>query len=349
MDAPWRSETASEYASKPWNHALSLFTTVALWMSDEILLLDDDPVTLSFLESVLSGAGFVCRTVGDPQQALEAVRTHREIAIVVSDIYMPGLTGLQFVDQLNSLALEWPAPAVLLLTAHPTLESAIGALRLGACDFLTKPVRPGELVDVVTRVMERVWRQRAQSAGETPDVENLIRQAEEIAGALRRFSQTAEPRRAPRIAPPPEAGAPAVHPTTIEAQWPKGRISVLDAIEGLRKLRRHYDEHKLDDVAWDLLLEMLRAEQKQMRLSVSALTISIPGVSSTTSLRRVSELTARGYVERVPDARDGRRDFVRLTPKARELLVDYLEHADSCLVDIRSAEQSTSPSTGSRR
>lgn len=313
-------------------------------MSDEILLLDDDPVTLSFLESVLSGAGFACSTVADPAEALEAVRARREIAIVVSDIYMPGLTGLQFVDQLNSLELDWPAPAVLLLTAHPTLESAIDALRLGACDFLTKPVRPGELVDVVTRVLERVRRQRAAAAGKTPDVEILIRQAEEIAGALRRF-QVPEPRVPARPEPPPEAVPGA---TTIEAQWPKGRISVLDAIEGLRKLRSHYDSHKLDDVAWDLLLEMLRAEQKDRRLSVSALTISIPGVSSTTSLRRVGELTARGYIERVPDARDGRRDFVRLTAKARELLADYLAHADSCLIDIQSTEKPR-PSTGRRR
>jgi DNA-binding HxlR family transcriptional regulator len=205
-------------------------------------------------------------------------------------------------------------------------------------------------VDVVTRVLERVRRERAENPGKTPDVETLIRQAEEIAGALRRFTmQPPELRRAVRVEPAASAEEPATTHTTIEAQWPKGRISVLDAIEGLRKLRRHYDDHKLDDVAWDLLLEMLRAEQKQMRLSVSALTISIPGVSSTTSLRRVSELTARGYIERVPDARDGRRDFVRLTPKARELLVDYLAHADSCLVDIQTAEQSRSTSARRRR
>ena len=52
-------------------------------MSDEILLLDDDAVTLNFLESVLTGAGFVCRTVSDPEHALAAVRSRREIAIVV--------------------------------------------------------------------------------------------------------------------------------------------------------------------------------------------------------------------------------------------------------------------------
>ncbi|MEP7247440.1 MAG: winged helix DNA-binding protein, partial [Gammaproteobacteria bacterium] len=206
------------------------------------------------------------------------------------------------------------------------------------------------LVDVVKRAVERDRRARAEAVKKSPDVEVLIRQAEEIAGALRRFTQ---PANAPRAVPPARAVSAEdsnSRRTTIDARWPTGRISVLDAIEGLRKLRRHYDDHKLDDVAWDLLLEILRAEQSQHRLSVSALTISIPGVSSTTSLRRISELTARGYVERVPDARDGRRDFVRLTHKARELLADYLANADSYVGDNQSVEQgSRSPSQGRRR
>jgi DNA-binding response OmpR family regulator len=289
-------------------------------MSEEILLLDDDRTTLSFLESVLTRAGFTCATVSDPNQALQAVQVRPQIALVISDIYMPGLTGLQFVDQLKSLPLEWPAPAVLMLTAKPTVENAVDALRLGACDFLTKPVRPTELIDVVTRALERARRARAAVAKKTPDVELLIRQAEEIAGALRQFAVT----------PARDAAATPVR-TPAETHSPTGRVSVLDAIESLRKLRHLYDDHKLDDVAWDLLLEMLRAEQKNNRLSVSALTISIPSVSSTTSLRRVSELTARGYIERVPDARDGRRDFLRLTPKARELLADYLENAQGTI------------------
>jgi DNA-binding MarR family transcriptional regulator len=116
-------------------------------------------------------------------------------------------------------------------------------------------------------------------------------------------------------------------------------VSVLDAIDQLSRLRGRYDQHKLDDVAWELLLELLRAERAEQRLSVSALTISVPGVSATTSLRRIGELHARGYVERTPDARDRRRDFVALTPTARSLLADYLARVDSCLADIhRDAE-----------
>jgi DNA-binding MarR family transcriptional regulator len=239
---------------------------------------------------------------------------------------------------------------VLLLTAHPTVQSAVDALRLGAVDFLTKPVRPGELVRVVTRVMERVQRDRADFGSKIPDMEIIIRQAEEIAGALRRFKQVPDQPARPLLASAPdEADKPEHDGGRMQAQWLKGRVSVLDAIDGLRKLRRQYDDHKLDDVAWDLLLEILLAEQKHMRLSVSALTISIQNVSSTTSLRRASELTERGYIERIPDACDARREFVQLTPKARELLADYLQHADSCFVEIKSAEQSKPRRAGPHR
>jgi len=111
------------------------------------------------------------------------------------------------------------------------------------------------------------------------------------------------------------------------------KVSVLHTIEQLRRVRNRYNSHKLDEVAWELLLELLRAEQSNQKLSVSALTLSIPGVSATTSLRRIGELAAGGYVDRTPDARDGRRDFVTLTDKARGLLTDYLANVDSCLAD----------------
>jgi len=92
---------------------------------------------------------------------------------------------------------------------------------------------------------------------------------------------------------------------------------------------------------------LLRAEQSNQRLSVSALTISIPGVSATTSLRRIGELATGGYVDRTPDARDGRRDFVTLTAKARSLLTDYLANVDSCLNDLHSNDPSLSASARS--
>jgi CheY-like chemotaxis protein/DNA-binding MarR family transcriptional regulator len=303
-------------------------------MTEEILLLDDDLTTLAVLEEGLGKAGFRCSTCSDPQQALGIVPRRADIAVVVSDLYMPHMSGLEFADALSRLDLGRPTPRILLLTAHPSLESAVGALRTGAYDFLVKPVTQEQIVDAVSRALERARLDRLAYAG--ADV--LLAHTEQFAKELRRLAQggalppagrpqltTAEPVRAP------SGGAP---------------VSVLDTIEQLRRLRSRYEEHKLDDVGWELLLELLRAEQHDQRLSVSALTISIPGVSATTSLRRIGELAGRGYVDRVPDERDGRRDFVSLTDKSRELLTDYLAHVDSFLTQLRS--NSKQPGSGPR-
>jgi CheY-like chemotaxis protein/DNA-binding MarR family transcriptional regulator len=266
-------------------------------MKEVILLLDDDLTTLTVLERSLGGAGFNCVSSSDPKQALAVVTTKSEIAVVVTDLYMPHMSGLQFAKALSETPLGRPTPRILLLTAQPSLESAIGALRGGACDFLVKPVSTAELVAAVTKALERARQDRLIHRGRAPDIAH-----EGILGDIESTGRR--------------------------------KVPVLDTIEKLRSLRSRYDEHKLDDVAWELLLELLRTEQGDHKLSVSALTISIPGVSATTSLRRIGELTARGYVDRVPDARDGRRDFVSLTLKAHDLLKDYLADVDRYLTDI---------------
>ena len=107
-------------------------------ITEEVLLLDDDPAMLVFLEGILTGAGYPCRTETNPEAALSHVASSADIGLVLSDVCMPGLTGLQFIDRLHALRLDRPPPRVLLLTGHPSLEAAIDALRLGAQDFLLR-------------------------------------------------------------------------------------------------------------------------------------------------------------------------------------------------------------------
>jgi FixJ family two-component response regulator/DNA-binding MarR family transcriptional regulator len=314
-------------------------------MTEEVLLLDDDLTTLTFLEGVLTGAGFKCSSSGDPQQALATIAARDEIAVVVSDLYMPHMSGLQFADALGALELNRPPPRVLLLTARPSLESAVGALRSGLLDFLVKPIRPAEIIETVSRALECA-RQDRRNSKDVPDVVQLIRHAEELTGELRKLAD-------PSVRSPAggarhnEPLREAFQSTTPLPSGQRTKVSVLDTIEQLRRVRIRYNDHKLDEVAWELLLELLRAEQSNQRLSVSALTISIPGVSATTSLRRIGELATGGYVDRTPDARDGRRDFVTLTAKARGLLTDYLANVDSCLNDLHSKDPSLSASAPS--
>ena len=97
-------------------------------------------------------------------------------------------------------------------------------------------------------------------------------------------------------------------------------------MDHLRRLRRLFPPlGELDEVAWDLMRELLRAERSGQRLSVSALTVSVEQVSSTTALRRTQELVKAGYIARIPDPADARRDFVTLAPEIRGTLDRYLE------------------------
>lgn len=312
-------------------------------VTDEVLLLDDDAAMLTILEGILSGAGFTCLKATQAAEALALVKERPQIAVVLSDIFMPGISGFQFVDQLNRLALNRPTPRVLLLTAQPSLEIAVDALRLGVRDFLVKPIRTPELIEATERALSQARLDRVTWQSRSPQVERLVRHAEELVGRLRNLAYNREEMEdGSGLSPPPEgapdaAASPSEPPAapgrkrrraTDEASE-SGRLAVLDIIKQLRRLRSHYEHHKLDDVAWDLLFELLRAERLRQRLSVSGLAISIDGVSATTSLRRMNELEARGYIARVPDASDARRDFISLTPKSQELLADYLAQANA--------------------
>src|SRR6185437_13167757 len=81
-------------------------TCLRMDIAEEVLLLDDDPAMLVFLEGILTGAGYPCRTETNPEAALSHVASSGDIGLVLSDVCMPGLTGLQFIDRLHALRLD---------------------------------------------------------------------------------------------------------------------------------------------------------------------------------------------------------------------------------------------------
>jgi DNA-binding NtrC family response regulator len=110
-----------------------------------ILIVDDDPGQRSLLDSFLSSQGFETVTANSGEQALERLRTGG-FSMMISDVRMPGLTGL---ETLRRARQEHPILPVLLVTAYADIREAVDAMRDGALNYLAKPIDLDELLATV--------------------------------------------------------------------------------------------------------------------------------------------------------------------------------------------------------
>ena len=120
-------------------------------MKSNILVVDDEPVARQSLSDILRLEGYIVNAVPNGQAAVEYVRTH-PVELMVVDLRMPGMDGLEVVQVVNQVS---PETEVILLTAFGTTESAIQALRLRIHDYLLKPVPPAQVVNSVKKGLTR--------------------------------------------------------------------------------------------------------------------------------------------------------------------------------------------------
>lgn len=113
-----------------------------------ILLVDDDEVACRTVARFLTGRGHLVRTASEGGEALALV-DEAVPDLVISDIQMPGMDG---VELLRALRERFPQMPVVLVTAYQTVDTAVAALRGRAYDYLKKPVRLDELQACLARV-----------------------------------------------------------------------------------------------------------------------------------------------------------------------------------------------------
>lgn len=127
-------------------------------MQARVLIVDDDPDILSALEKRVAWMGHEVLTAEDGEQALR-VLTEDPPDLMLLDIELPGLSGLdvlkQVVEKRSSISPQTP-PEVIVITAFGTIDRAVEAMRLGACDFLTKPFEPNHLTVVIEKAMAQM-------------------------------------------------------------------------------------------------------------------------------------------------------------------------------------------------
>jgi two-component system C4-dicarboxylate transport response regulator DctD len=115
----------------------------------QVLLIDDDPHLRQALSQTLDLAGLQVTSLGDARGVAGGIERDWP-GVVVSDIRMPGIDGLQLLQQLQQQDPELP---VLLITGHGDVPLAVQAMRAGAYDFLEKPFASDDLLDSVRRAL----------------------------------------------------------------------------------------------------------------------------------------------------------------------------------------------------
>jgi DNA-binding NtrC family response regulator len=116
-----------------------------------VLVVDDEPGILSFLQKSLSHLFSLVEVAGDADAA-DALLERCHFDLVISDIRLPGRSGVDWVARLREQDVMTP---VIFMTAHADLQTAINALRAGASDFILKPFRMEQMQTAVNRCMER--------------------------------------------------------------------------------------------------------------------------------------------------------------------------------------------------
>src|SRR5262245_34394525 len=113
-------------------------------MQANILLIEDDRSTASALQKVLQDEGYAVTVAARGDAGLREA-SQRPCDLVITDLKLPGMSGMELIAQLHAAKPKLP---IIMMTAHGTTETAIEAMKLGACEYLVKPFEADELLDL---------------------------------------------------------------------------------------------------------------------------------------------------------------------------------------------------------
>ncbi len=119
-------------------------------MKAKILIVDDEPIVREFITEVLIRIGYAPLSVESGEQALEYLN-RSEFDLVITDFKMPGISGTDLMQRTLEL---WPDCRIIIITAFGTIEHAVNAIKLGAHDYITKPISPDHIEMVVSKALE---------------------------------------------------------------------------------------------------------------------------------------------------------------------------------------------------
>ena len=114
-----------------------------------ILVVDDEQIVRMSCERALVPKGYEVVLADHAQAGLEILGSEK-IDLVLTDLKMPGMDGLEF---LKAVKETWPQVAVVMITGYQTIDTAVKSIKLGAYDYINKPFTPAQLNEVVARAL----------------------------------------------------------------------------------------------------------------------------------------------------------------------------------------------------
>ncbi|MBI2294708.1 MAG: sigma 54-interacting transcriptional regulator, partial [Betaproteobacteria bacterium] len=153
-----------------------------------VWIIDDDRSIRWVFEKALARENIAFKTFSSAQEALAALNTETP-QVVVSDIRMPGESGLELLQKARALHATLP---VIIMTAYSDLESAVTAFQGGAYEYLPKPFDVDHAVELIRRAMEESMRQESavELSEGTPEILGQAPAMQEVFRAIGRLSQS---------------------------------------------------------------------------------------------------------------------------------------------------------------
>jgi two-component system response regulator HydG len=116
-----------------------------------VLIVDDEPGIVDSLHKIFERESLRVLTAGSGGEALEIIR-REPVSVLITDLIMPGMSGIDLLRASRSLS---PETETVLMTAYGTVENAVEAMKQGAYDFVTKPLKRAQIVRVVGKALEK--------------------------------------------------------------------------------------------------------------------------------------------------------------------------------------------------
>ena len=161
--------------------------------SRRILVVDDDASLRRVTQVQLEDEDYTVMVAASGEEA-KTILARNPQDLVITDLSMPGISG---VDLLKHVRAEYPDTIVVLITAFGTVETAVQAMKLGAYDYITKPVNPDSLRMVVTRALEHLSLQEEvqtlrRALDQRPGFQNIVGRSDALAYALDMAARAAQ-------------------------------------------------------------------------------------------------------------------------------------------------------------